>query len=547
MSAARRVLLVPVAAVRPYVLLKCTLLILAFDVWLTRIEHSGRYGAGGFNVAHFAWLDAIQPSVTPALTNSVITLTGFLAFALALAPRPPRWLLALTFLLYTWSWAMSMLDSYQHHYLLSIVLLAFVFFPRLRKEDVVLPRAPSPTPVPPVATRENKRSKKKPKRAPAPEAPPPPSEPAARAPTTAAWAYVVLAASVAIIYAYAAYSKTADEWLAGAALQRVVGVPASGVMPPDAEDPFRYFRAFAGLFGFEGARFYWLMGHSVVFVQIVCAAGYLLAPFRDVARSPVMRAFSWIALFTALSFHAGAEVMKLEIGWFSSYMMLFALVYLLPSGVVAWVLRPRLPRTEPVPSSLVGRVHHVLERRAVARLIVAAIYFVGTLERAWMIAGLAAAYLASIPIGWLLSALSSPKLPPSAAFASAAVGAIALALAGTYIDLPGAESAGVIAACMLGAGTIGLLVARGEARAIHPYGVAGVLGALSLLVAISYSTVRFDFYRNVGGDERRRGDLVAAYEAYVLANRYAPEGEGRRRQERELRGELQRRGMLPPR
>src|SRR5690606_28156004 len=73
---ARRVLLVPVAAVRPYLILKCTLLVVAFDVWLTRISHGGRYGAGGFNVAHFAWLDAIQPEVSPALYVGVCTLTG---------------------------------------------------------------------------------------------------------------------------------------------------------------------------------------------------------------------------------------------------------------------------------------------------------------------------------------------------------------------------------------------------------------------------------------------------------------------------------------
>ncbi len=104
-------LFVPFAGVRTYILLKGTLLLLAFDIWLTRISHGGRYGAGGFNVAHFAWLDAIQPSVSPGLYIAVSMLTAFLCVALALAPRPPRWLFGLAFLLHTWSWAMSMRRS----------------------------------------------------------------------------------------------------------------------------------------------------------------------------------------------------------------------------------------------------------------------------------------------------------------------------------------------------------------------------------------------------------------------------------------------------
>ena len=32
-------------------------------------------------------------------------------------------------MLYTFSWSMSMLDSYQHHYFVSLVLLCLAFFP----------------------------------------------------------------------------------------------------------------------------------------------------------------------------------------------------------------------------------------------------------------------------------------------------------------------------------------------------------------------------------------------------------------------------------
>src|SRR5690606_26573048 len=126
--------------------------------------------------------------VSPALYVGVSTLTGLLCFALALAPRPPRWLLGFTFALHTWGWAMSMLDSYQHHYLLSIVLLALVFFPRLSAEEALLPPAPK-VEAPPAKKKTKKRGK-------------PPKEVARakpsplftlRAPTTVAWAYVALA------------------------------------------------------------------------------------------------------------------------------------------------------------------------------------------------------------------------------------------------------------------------------------------------------------------------------------------------------------------
>ena len=51
----------PVAAVRAWVVLNGILLLLAFDVWVQSLRTAARYGSGAFNVAHFAWLDAVQP------------------------------------------------------------------------------------------------------------------------------------------------------------------------------------------------------------------------------------------------------------------------------------------------------------------------------------------------------------------------------------------------------------------------------------------------------------------------------------------------------
>jgi hypothetical protein len=50
--------------------------------------------------------------------------------------------------------------------------------------------------------------------------------------------------------------------------------------------------------------------------------------------------------------------------------------------------------------------------------------------------------------------------------------------------------------------------------------------------------VRWDFYRYLGGDLSRRGEEQAALEAYVRGERYAPPGESRINQIRELRRKL---------
>src|SRR5690606_16675164 len=46
---------------------------------------------------------------------------------------------------------------------------------------------------------------------------------------------------------------------------------------------------------------------------------------------------------TALSFHLGAEHLQLKIGWFSWYMVLFALVMMLPAGLLVAPMRALVP------------------------------------------------------------------------------------------------------------------------------------------------------------------------------------------------------------
>jgi hypothetical protein len=117
-----------VALARPYFVLRFVLVVLAFDTWLNMMPHGVKYGVGAFNVAHFAWLDGFVPSAGFYL--GVLAFTGVLALSQALY-RPHRIAIALIAAGYTLGWACSLLDSVPHHYLLSLYLLCFVFFPML--------------------------------------------------------------------------------------------------------------------------------------------------------------------------------------------------------------------------------------------------------------------------------------------------------------------------------------------------------------------------------------------------------------------------------
>ncbi len=267
-----------VAAVRPYLLARAFLLLLAFDVWLLLLPHASRYGIGGFNVAHFAWLDALQPLPGAALYTGVVVLSGMLAITAALTGE--RATLAALAALYTYGWAMSLLDAFQHHYLLSLFLLGFALLPSLRASD---------------ATRR-----------------------------LSAWPHRLLSVTLAVVYVFAAASKYEARWRAGAPLESL----ASG------RPPFVTLQAWAAAAGLSPATFWTLASVGVTAVELLVAAAYLLATRRRARRSPWRRRLGWAALASALMLHLEATVLRLEIGLFSAYMILAALTFFLPE---AWL------------------------------------------------------------------------------------------------------------------------------------------------------------------------------------------------------------------
>lgn len=96
--------------------------LLAWDAW-SQISHLSRYGAGGFNVSHLpAGLDRMIPAPEPqwiiALTLIQLACAALVVFRVALRPA----LLGLT-LSYGTTYLWSQLDSYQHHYLMLVLLV----------------------------------------------------------------------------------------------------------------------------------------------------------------------------------------------------------------------------------------------------------------------------------------------------------------------------------------------------------------------------------------------------------------------------------------
>ncbi|MBW1876239.1 MAG: hypothetical protein JRI98_12915 [Deltaproteobacteria bacterium] len=102
--------------------------LLAFDTWLNMMPQGAKYGVGAFNVAHFPWFDTFIPS--SAFYLGVLAFTGVLALSQALY-RPHRIAIVLVAAGYTLGWSCSLLDSVPYHYLLTLYLVCFVFFPML--------------------------------------------------------------------------------------------------------------------------------------------------------------------------------------------------------------------------------------------------------------------------------------------------------------------------------------------------------------------------------------------------------------------------------
>lgn len=498
----------PHGASRSYLFQKVFLLLLALDAWALMIGHAGRYGAAGFNAAHFEWLDALQAMPTNASYIGVLLLAGLLSLTLMLTgiSRP---LMAALFVLYTYAWSMSLLDSYQHHYFVSIILGCMVFFPQLSARDVhpPLPPLPEPESARKKQARERERLEADEKRGWAFAAlavvivaiyaavdnagrvftvfflcagalagcvlwvAPRSATPV----MTRAFGWNLLGATLCLVYLFTALAKTDPTWTRGFTIQRI---GTTKLMLGWAVD-------WAAQLGVPRDRFWSLFATMVIPQELFMGAAYLCAVLRDQQPSKLLNAVCWIAAGLAVALHVGAEAMELEIGWFSHYMLLFAATYLLPLSIV--------------------------DRLAVVLI--------------W-------------PGRWLLDRADrwEREVPSKAIAMLTVLASAALVLAATYfVDLPGALAIGGVAASSLLAISLVLLSRGSDPRR---WGVATALAAGIMWIAIAASPVRWDYYRFRAGDLDKRGELEAALQAYEHGERYAPAGQTRKDKIEQLRRKL---------
>ena len=278
----------PVLNLRAWLMVRAMLLMLALDAWLLMIERGGRYGAGDFNVSHFAWLDAIQPVPTAGFYVGLILTCGVLGMLIVLGALGRGATIVLT-ATYTYGWSMSQLDSYQHHVFISWVLLCLCCLPRLETRTVI-------------------------------EAPQ----------MICAWGFRLLAAVTAVLYLFTGISKAEPEWLSGSVLKRINST--GGDLEP--------FRELFAMLGAEDATFWTFSGHSVVAVQWAITATWLSVLVWGEASSRWARLGRFLGVCSACAFHIGAEIFGLKIGWFSWYMLAMTVIAFTPAPWLETASRP---------------------------------------------------------------------------------------------------------------------------------------------------------------------------------------------------------------
>lgn len=151
--------------------------VFAIDAWL-QIAHAPRYGYRDFNVAHFAFLEAILPMPTRTSMLLIYGAQAYLGARIMLGGVHRGFYIALA-ALFAYGYFISQLNSYQHHYLLAIALgLAAAFpWPSSRR--------------PHAATQQRARN----------------------------WPVRMLLVAMSVMYIYAALAKLDGEWTDGSTLR----------------------------------------------------------------------------------------------------------------------------------------------------------------------------------------------------------------------------------------------------------------------------------------------------------------------------------------
>jgi len=356
----------PVAAIRPYLFQKCFTLMLACDLLVLMVERGARYGTDtvSFNVPHFAWLDALHhmflPGGVPTATYyvCVLSVTSFLLFCLFFAGHR-AWLMAVVACLFTYAWSMSRLDSYLHHYMLSLIMFCMIFFPRVDAGDLKNWLVDE--------SEKQKKHKSNPDtatslsylaiamlglallyrfvltdavglsddqrwfamigffavlcaivyRGNAFVKP-------GHGPHVSAWSYRMLVTTVGVIYAFAAVAKMDAEWCGGHTL-KAVGTTEQ-VLQPIAE--------FSTALGMSIDAFWAALATFIVPLELGLASLYIVSVWQDEPNRIWFRRACFFGWLLAIGLHLNNEMMNLIIQWFGYYMLLLATILLLPARIL---------------------------------------------------------------------------------------------------------------------------------------------------------------------------------------------------------------------
>jgi uncharacterized metal-binding protein len=103
--------------------------VIAVDAVL-QIAHAPRYGAGDFNVAHWLRWSALGPDRVSYAVSQLLISGLAVSVALGVGSRTTTKIATISIaVLYGWCYFGSQLDSYQHHYLVWLIIVLWCFVP----------------------------------------------------------------------------------------------------------------------------------------------------------------------------------------------------------------------------------------------------------------------------------------------------------------------------------------------------------------------------------------------------------------------------------
>lgn len=254
--------------------------VLAVDLWINFITHAPRYGAGGVNATQFAFLDTLLPLPSVAVVSAGWLLAGFLAAraALGIAVKTSAVVVAILYCgIYLWNQA----DSYQHHYMLCLLLGILAAIPA----QAWLTRPPEQ-----------------------PTSDGPPADVSRTSGDARHWAIRMIYVMLALLYFWTGVTKANPVWLSGDTLYQLTASPENRAMMQSISDAL----------GLEGTQVYALTAWAVLLGELVAGLFF------------VWRKLWVVGLLIVPWFHVFVEVIGFEIELFSYYMIAIDVILLLP-------------------------------------------------------------------------------------------------------------------------------------------------------------------------------------------------------------------------